>query len=150
MCRELYGNRLETLTLGVCSAPCNNRYLSRSEAMDLVRKNQPAVKCPAIQRLEAEVARQLNMTVVFFTAVRSALDEFHSIDGFFQIGKSAVTIDLTDNPAKFFGKADVVFQADEFEDLPKLAGRIVSFYRSKSGSGQGSGSARKTYVWRAA
>ncbi len=149
MCREIHGKLLESATLGCCTAQ-RGSYLPRREAMELVRKHQPRDKRPAICRLEAEVAKQLSMTVVFFTAVRSALDEFHSIDGFFQIGRLVVTIDLTDNPTKFSGKADVIVQADDFEDLQKLAARIVREFNHKLGLVSRSGIPRTTRVWRAA
>lgn len=139
------GRLFEETTLGLCRATCSS-YLPRREAMTLVRKHQPAVKRPAALRLEAEVRRLLGKPVVFYTAVRSALDEFHSIDAFFELGEQVVTIDVTTNYHKCSGKADVVIQADDFEDLVALAGQIVRLFASKQ-ERRASGTIR---VWRAA
>lgn len=125
MCREITGRVFESATLGRCEAP-QSGYLPRREALDLVRKCQPKQKRPAAARLEAEVMKHLGITAEFFTAVSSTLDHFHSVDAFFVVGAVIVTIDVTTNPHKCFGKADVIIQADDFENLAALAGRIAN------------------------
>lgn len=124
------GRLFEETTLGVCGATCCG-HMSRREAMEQVRKHQPATKRPAVVRLEAEVSRQLGQAVVFFTAVGSALDKFHSVDGFFQLGSKVVTVDVTVNDNKYSGKADLIIRADDFEDLVALARQIARFYAPK-------------------
>jgi hypothetical protein len=63
--------------------------------------------------------------------VRSALDVFHGVDGFFEFRGVVVTIDVTINPNKVCGKADLVVSGDDFEDLPALAARIAREFATK-------------------
>lgn len=142
----LTGHFFEEEVLGRCTATCG-AYLPLREAMVLVRKSQPASKRPAMQRLEAEMSKVLGRPVVFYTAVGSVLDAFHGIDGFFELAGQVVTIDLTINSAKCTGKADLVLQGDEFEDLAALAAKILRFYAPKAERRQ---ACRTIRSWRAA
>lgn len=141
------GHLFEATTLGRCKAACGG-YLPRREAMDLVRKHQPAQKPAAALRLLAEVNRQLGQGVEFYTAVDSTMDKFHSVDGFFQVGQQVVTIDVTINDQKFTGKADVIVHADDFEDLTALARRIANFFKPRESRSAAHRSDIRT--WRAA
>lgn len=130
---EINGRLFETTTLGRCAAICQG-YAPWREAVEQVRKHQPREKRPAALRLEKEVARyfgKLGMSVKFYTAVHSAMDFYHGVDAFFEFRGVLVTIDVTINPNKNSGKADVIVQADDFENLPALAGRIAREFASK-------------------
>ncbi len=124
------GHLFEEEVLGICKASCHGYMLWR-EAADLVRKNQPAKKAPTAIRLEIEVGRQFGEGVRFFTAVRSAMDVFHGVDGFFEFRGVVVTIDVTTNQHKDSGKADVIVYKGDLENLPVLAGRIAREFKSK-------------------
>jgi hypothetical protein len=127
------GHLYEEEVLGRCQAQ-HRGYMQWREAADLVRKNQPTRKAPCALSLEREVSRQLGDQAVFYTAVRSTLDVMHGCDGFFEFRGMVVTIDLTMNPHKDCGKADIIVHKDDVDDLPQLAGRIVRELRSKQQS----------------
>ena len=116
--------------LGICTVECHG-YMSWREAAKLVRKSQPAKKTLLANRLEVEVGRQLGEAVQFFTAVHSAMDVFHGVDGFFEFHGVVVTIDVTINPRKDCGKADMIIHQDEIENLFVLAGRIARELNSR-------------------
>ncbi len=124
------GHLFEREMLGQCLAPYRG-YLRWREAAQLVRKSQPRAKAPVAARLEREVSAQVGVSVMFFTAVGSALDVMHGCDGFFEFRGVVVTIDITMNPHKDSGKADIVIAREEVENLPVLAGRIARELRSK-------------------
>jgi hypothetical protein len=156
MCITDGGSFFEATTLGKCKLPCDNKYLPRPKAMDLVRKHQPSTKPNAVCKLVQEVAKLVKVQVQFFTAVGSVLDEFHSIDGFFLFGEIDVTIDLTKNTRKCSGRADLIVREEDFENIAQLAASIVSEYKAKSRNVCGakpsnrSGTADNIRVWRAA
>lgn len=127
------GHLFEEATLGRCAAICQG-YESWRKAVEEVRKHQPRQKRPAAVRLENEVVKcfgKLGMSVKFYTAVRSTLDVYHGVDAFFEFRGVLVTIDVTINPNKDCGKADVIVHADDFENLPALAGRIAREFATK-------------------
>lgn len=127
------GHLFEEEVLGRCAATYRG-YMTFREAAELVRKNQPAKARPAALRLHAEVAKRFGKWadgVRFYTAVRSSLDVFHGVDGFFEFRGVVVTIDVTINPHKVCGKADLVVSGDDFENLPALAARVAREFASK-------------------
>lgn len=126
------GHLFEEEVFGRCRA-LPHGYMRWREAAAEVRKNQPPFKTPVAARLEREVRRQVGGEAKFFTAVRSALDVFHGVDGFFQFRGVVVTIDLTCNPDKDedCGKADLIVCKDDLGDIPALAARIVREMKSK-------------------
>ena len=99
--------------------------------MEFVRSSQPTRKTRAMSRLEREVSERIGGSVNFFTAVGTPLDRFHGIDGFFEFCGVVATIDLTLNPHKDSGKADMVVHRDDLGDLTALAGRISRELKSK-------------------
>ena len=118
------GHLFEEEVFGWCLAqPCE--YMRWREAVEAVRKNQPRQKPPVATLLEREVSRQVGGRCVFYTAVRSALDKFHGVDGFFELGGRIVTVDLTMNPHKDSSKSDVLIRRGELDDIASLAGRIA-------------------------
>jgi hypothetical protein len=124
------GHLFEEKVLGRCRA-IHRDYLPFRQAADLVRQNQPPVKAPVAVRLERQVSEMLGSTVKFYTAVRSTLDERHKVDAFFELSGVMVTIDLTMNPHKDSGKADLIVTAEEIENLAALAGRIAREMQSR-------------------
>jgi hypothetical protein len=83
----------------------------------------------------------------FFTAVKSPLDKFHGIDGWFEIGEGRnlkrVTVDITLNENKDEHKADIVFlipnggldrkvDKEQFlEYAQALSNRVVEFFKKQ-------------------
>lgn len=59
------------------------------------------------------------------------MDVFHGVDGFFEFHGIVVTIDVTTNPNKDSGKADVIVHPDDLENLSTLAGRIAREFITK-------------------
>lgn len=121
------GHQFETEVLGRCSAPCRS-YVQRQECFELVRKHQPARKTETLCRLEREFAKRVGGRVCFYTAVGSPLDVFHGIDGFCEYCGRIVTFDVTENPEKVVGKADVVIHPDDLERIEFLLVRIASVF----------------------
>ncbi len=118
------GHLFEEEVLGRCLAR-HRGYMRWREAVGAVRENQPRKKTPVVARLEGEVGRLLGGTCAFFSAVGSALDVFHGVDGFFEFEGEVVTIDLTMNPLKDSTKADLLVTSEEIAETSALAGRIA-------------------------
>ncbi len=130
---DMNGHLFEEVTLGVCLVEYHG-YLTWQKAAEQVRTHQPCTHRPAARRLHAEVAKRFGKcasAVKFYTAVHSPLDMFHGVDCFFEFRGVMVTIDVTINPGKNSGRADVVVQADDFENLPVLAARISGVFAEK-------------------
>ena len=124
------GCEFEEATLGRCSAPCCE-YVSWSCAAEQVRKHQPARKTDTVKALESEFERRLGIPVRFYTAVGSAMDVYHGTDGFLEYKGFIVTLDVTMDPNKACGKADMVVHTDDLANLSALAGRIACALLSK-------------------
>ena len=124
------GHLYEEEVLGHSSAH-HRGYLRWREAVEVVRKNQPRAHTPIAAKLERAVACELRSSVKFFTAVRSTLDVMHGCDGFFEYSGVVVTIDLTLNPHKDSGKADLIIAPDDVANVPALAERIARELRTK-------------------
>ncbi|MBI4714269.1 hypothetical protein HY771_03755 [Candidatus Uhrbacteria bacterium] len=111
-----------------------NGFVAYKTALDLVRKHtdqdpvnpiQPFAKelrIAVIDALSLETEEQMDR-LKFYTAVGTAADIFHGIDGWFEYtdddgNKIIVTLDVTTNPKKETWKADVIIQevADPSED----------------------------------
>ena len=100
-------------------------YMEYAKAVEDVKKNQPWDPTDPQPRfannLHAEVALELGLkedwsTLRFYTAIGSALDRYHGVDGFFEFGDARVTMDITQNPAKTSGyKADFIIGPEEVE-----------------------------------
>lgn len=118
------GHLFEEEVLGRCMVSCHG-YMSWKDAVELVCKNQPRSKTKIATRLEQEVGKCLGKPVQFFTSVSSAMDVFHGTDGFFEYHGVVVTLDVTMNPHKDCGKADVIVHESDLENLAELAGRIA-------------------------
>lgn len=124
------GHLFEEEVLGRCLAQARG-YMRWREAAEAVRKSQPRQKKPIAVRLETEVSRKLGGRCALYTAVRSAMDLFHGVDGFFEYEGVVVTIDLTMNPHKDSSKADLLVCRDELDDINTLAGRIAREFTSR-------------------
>ncbi len=124
------GHLFEEEVLGRCQAT-HRGYLQWREAAEAVRKSQPRTKTPVAVKLQSEISRQLGGAVQFYTAVRSTLDVMHGCDGFFEFRGVVATVDLTMNPNKDSGKADIIIHQDDVANLSLLAGRIARELQSK-------------------
>ncbi len=116
------GHEFEVECLGRCQARYSG-YLSWTEAAEQVRKHQPAKKTKMVAALEREFERR-GVPARFCTAVGSAMDYHHGVDGYFDFCGVMVTLDVTKNAEKTVGKADVVVHPDDLADIPVLAARI--------------------------
>jgi hypothetical protein len=116
------GDVFQTEVLGRCKAPFKG-HMQWREAAEQVRKHQPAKKTQIVEALEREF-EQNGLPVVFYTAVGSALDYFHGVDGYFEFRGVVVTIDVTINSEKTSAKADLVVHPDDLKNIRVLAARI--------------------------
>jgi hypothetical protein len=99
-------------------APEAPSYLRYREAIELVRTLQPGnPKDPkpdfayeVFVRLERLLGIENQERLSFYTAIGSALDHYHGVDGWFELDDGGqVTVDLTANQNKTAYKADIVF-----------------------------------------
>ncbi len=106
-----------------CFQPCRKevvgevKYMPFKEAVDWVKKHQPAGWDPRnpgkqissnLRRLVVDKLGETGSGLMFYTALKSPLDEFHGVDGFFELGDKRVTVDVTRNRSKTEYKADLV------------------------------------------
>lgn len=130
-------------------------YFSKRNSFEVLKDMQPfddptepdpdfanAVHCYVFEGLEID-AKDLR----FYTAVKSPLDRFHKVDGWFEIGEgrktTMVTVDLTLNPKKGEYKADIVFLVPEggldrkvdkkqfIQYSEKLAEEVIEFFKER-------------------
>jgi hypothetical protein len=138
------GRLFERRILGECIAVAAGEYLTRRNALEAARNGQPPVKTPTRARLERELRSLLDDTVRVRTAVGSVADYCHGVDGFIDFNGLVVTIDVTINPNKDAGKADMVVCEDDLIDLPALARRIAREFESRLNRAARSIIARRT------
>lgn len=135
MCITNSGRLFEATLLGRCGS-WDREYVPWKDAAQLVRKHQPGRMQPTARRLLAEVQRLVGRlaAVKFYTAVDSTLDKRHSVDAFLEIPACGlmVTLDVTLNPHKVSGKADLILHEEDFENLPALAARIARLFAQKA------------------
>lgn len=145
----------EALNKVVITGEDGRRFVSYRDALDLVKKFQPAdpknPKKDFLRELRLAVAEKLGLetteeleTISAYTAVRTPLDVYHGVDGFIEIKSQKqpaeiVTLDLSLNPEKEI-KADIFVgelpDPDENEDaylqaIEDLAEVFVSKIRGK-------------------
>ena len=118
------GLLFEEEVLGRCRATARG-YMKWSEALHFARANQPAQKTPTMRQLERTVRELTGTAATFYTAVRTPLDLYHGVDGWFEFRGAVVTLDVTRNPHKDSGKAHLIVHEDDVGDLAALAGRIA-------------------------
>jgi hypothetical protein len=106
------GEQFQVEKLGKCQARCKG-YREWRDALDEVKRFQPEYKTNFVRMLEGLLTRRLGVEIRFYTAVYSALDIFHGVDAFIEIGEVIVTVDVTINPQKTAAKADVVYHAED-------------------------------------
>lgn len=123
------GCAYEIEVLGRCKVPYRG-YLTRDEAFEEVRKALQAKRTDIIIALQREFEHN-GLLVPFYTAVGSALDIHHGIDGWFEFRGEVVTIDVTMNPEKMVAKADLVIHPDDLKRLSELAARIGRVFITK-------------------
>lgn len=104
-------------------------YMTFVDAMQEVRKHQPARKAPAIVAIEREFEKR-GEKIEFYTAVGTALDLYHGVDGFFVFRGTVLTVDVTLNPNKIAGKADIIL-GEEIRNPVRAMVAIVNTYCRK-------------------
>lgn len=121
---EMFGEVLNKKEFG------DIEYLTYGQAKEDVEKNQPGDPKepswrPFCYDLHSTLAEEISpddySRLEFYTAVRSALDEYHGVDAFFRFNDSndgirEITLDGTENRKKEDGKADVLIRVPEMEN----------------------------------
>jgi len=130
------GHAFEREILGCCTGvDCRKApvYYPYKKALGFACTHQPVRKSEEIQFLEREISRILGTPTKFFSAVGTSLDVHHGTDGLFVShgGATIVTIDLTRNPLKDCGKADMIIHEGDLDNLSALAGQIARELKSK-------------------
>lgn len=111
--------------------------MNYSDSLEWVKNHQPeknlnnpeTIDCAQLSQLKSMIASKLphvNEVLRFYTAIGSSLDILHGIDGVFELGEYQVTVDLTLNPEKVNGKADVIILADDEEGLNEEAVKVAA------------------------
>ncbi len=122
---------------GCVGADLDLESMNYRNSLKWVKEHQPEKDFSKPETLDSEQLSQLKSAVSskvpdvdkvlrFYTAVGSTLDILHGVDGLFELGEYIVTVDLTLNPNKIEGKADVIILADEEEGLNEKAIQIAS------------------------
>jgi hypothetical protein len=130
----LTGGLFEEKVIGRCKAEWTRVYMCWIQAVEEVRKNQPPVhERPSFTAKWVRlVSEKLGQRVLFRTAIGSAADYLHGIDGFFELESGEiVTIDLTTNPCKDACKADLLVTLEDVRNLPALAARVAGAFHTK-------------------
>ena len=115
------GGEIEEEVIGHALVSWDGNYVPFNRSMMVVKAHQPWDPSDPEPRfasdLHASVALALNLDdwseLRFYTAVGSPLDFFHGIDCFFEFRGLIVTIDLTVDPKKLVGKADLVLNVSD-------------------------------------
>lgn len=128
------GHLFEEEVLGRCRVR-HNGYLRWREAATLARASQPTCQTATVALLERIVSKKIGAAVRCFTAIGTPLDYFHGVDGFFEFHGTVVTIDVTHNPHKDTGKADLIVHPDDLGDLSELAARVAREFATKLSRG---------------
>ncbi len=130
---NLTGRLFEEEFFGICSG-YSIGYMSYRRAMDAAKRSQPVGWDPkdppteTANNFHARVCLALEKItgleewseVELWSAIGSALDRFHGIDGWFQFRGRVVTIDLTLDPQKESGRADFVLHPEDLESNPVI------------------------------
>lgn len=130
MTHDYTGHLYEVEKLGRCTATSRG-YMKFRASLDFARAHQPRSKRQVAAQLEREVSKRLGGWCDFYTAVRTPLDVYHGVDGFFELDGIVVTVDVTMNSRKDSCKADVLVCREDLADLPALAGRIAREFKTK-------------------
>lgn len=138
------GRMFEADVLGECVVRWDGQYVPFKKSMEMARNNQPRKLGHIGNILQSKVSEVLGCSVQLFTAINTPLDRFHGIDGWFEVGKGTLTLDLSLNPHKDAYKADLIVGEDDVETVDKLYGlareiaqRLQHFIARGSPSGDG-------------
>lgn len=130
------GAIFEEEVIGHCKAVWCSGYMSFESAMEHARNNQPEKLPPCALRLRDAVAKQMEVEpseIKLFTAVKSALDKIHSVDGWFEYQGFVVTFDVTisETRARFKDRTAVVIQMEnpDIEDLSYQASDVAHAFK---------------------
>lgn len=123
------GEQFQVEKLGKCRARCKG-YREWRDALDEAKRLQPEYKTRFVSMLEGLLARRFGENVPVYTAVYSAFDIFHGVDGFVEVKGVVVTFDVTLDPRKVTAKADVVYYAQD--GVVELASRIERAAKKKT------------------
>jgi hypothetical protein len=110
------GKEVEAEVLGTARVKWDGKFVPFMKSVKLAATSQPTQVTPFAQKLHALVAKQLGVAptdVRYYTAVDSPLDFYHGVDCWFEFKGKAVTVDVTIDPAKLEGKADVILNVSD-------------------------------------
>ena len=125
------GRLFEEEVLGHCGGSWSG-YMTYHQSLDFVKNNQIWDPTDPSSRtandLHSHVALELGLEdwseLKFYSALKTPLDLFHGVDGFFEFRGTVVTIDVTININKQKYKADLIFHPSD--DLEILAYQVAS------------------------
>ncbi len=132
------GKFFETSVFHKCTGEDSDyKSMNYNDSLEWVKNHQPEKNFNKPETLDSIQLSQLKSAIVsklsdvdevlrFYTAIGSPLDFLHGVDGFFELGEHIVTVDLTLNPNKVEGKADVIIFADAEEGLNDEVIQIAS------------------------
>jgi|SRR3990167_5071762 len=121
------GCEFEFQVLGRCPVGYKG-YIKEPEAIQQVRKNQPARKTSFMLQVEQIFASQ-GVRCVFSTAVGTALDRHHHADGIVEFYGEVFKVDATKNPLKTHGgDVDVVFGPEEVENPLRFVTQLINVF----------------------
>ncbi|MDE1974947.1 MAG: hypothetical protein KGI49_00310 [Patescibacteria group bacterium] len=132
------GKILETEVLGECRIKARG-YLKFNQSIEEVKENQPydphhpTGEAGSFHDAVAEAMGIEPDQLEMYTAVGSALDRFHGVDGFFEFNGIVITVDVTANEHKDSYKARVIVTEEDAGNGFKESARIIAaeFKRAK-------------------
>lgn len=110
------GRDAEKKVLGIPTGPLKTEYQKFDDAIAYAKDHQPSLfeRSTIVKTLRASIAdmcRNKQTPVKFFTAVGTPLDMYHGVDAFIEQGGRIVTLDVT-LADKSSSKADVILYLD--------------------------------------
>lgn len=128
------GQLFEEEILGHCRVSWNGEYLPWGKAVWQVRKNQPwNTFCPEILFLRTvldKLKKELRISAEFYTAVGTALDVYHGVDGYFYFRGIMVTVDASLRNKNAF-RTDLLLGEEDTQDPSGFAHRVADSFREK-------------------
>lgn len=134
------GQMFEEEVLGHCTVSWDGEYLPWKQALWQVRNGQPwDTHCPRIlfmQKVLKGLNRELGSNAEFYTAVGSALDKYHGVDGYFYFEGIMVTIDASLR-RKDSHRADILLVEEDSENPEVFAHKVAETFSAKRNQHQG-------------
>lgn len=101
----------------------------RECVQEIIKKGES--ETPTILFIKKFVQKRLKRKVKVYSSLKSPLDLWHGIDGFFICGKHIITIDATLNREKTKKKTDLFIRQSDMEDPYKIINKITDIFSFK-------------------